>query len=256
MYRTNSLYSADFYFFTAPISADTATTYSEKTKTKESIVEGFRETHQLKVYPQNGGLTTIDNPTAETILMYNRTTHYLVAPIFLALNQPFMCSAKKVIPMSAPPVNQRQVEQSTVLKIKRETLLASPTRHTMLNSYSILPYIPVTGPPEKHLTPTIHIEGIEGNGATIATPKNALFTFLPNFVNAPPEENGGDKNEDDADKDKKYDIQEESMKASIDFLSSLSVTLDQAKTFDDGIVECITSILVHDPIVSVAQVST
>lgn len=213
----------------------------------------YREISQLHVYAKNGGLATIDNPTAETILMYNRKTHYLVAPIFLALNQPFMCSAKKVIPMSAPPVNQRQVEQSTVLKIRRETLLASKTRHTMLNSYSILPYTPVP----KHLPSTIRIEGTDGNGNNVATTKNASFTFLPNFVNAP-EDKDGYKNDDDADKDedKKYDIQEKSMNESIDFLSSLSLRLDQAKNFDDGIVECIESLTTCDQIVSVAQAST
>jgi hypothetical protein len=168
-----------------------------------------------------------------------------------------MCSAKKVIPMSAPPVNQRQVEQSTVLKIKRETLLASTTRHTMLNSYSILPYTPVSGPPAKKLLSTIRIEGIDGNGNNVATTKNALFTFLPNFANAPEDNNGGNDDADkDKDEDKKYDIQEKSMNDSIDFLSSLSVTLDQAKTFDDGIVECIKSLLSHDSMVSVAQVPT
>lgn len=240
--------------FTATDLAKTNTSPAVANATTESIVGGrYRETSQLQIYQKNGALITIDNPTAETILMYNRKTHYLVAPIFLALNQPFMCSDKKVIPMSAPPVNQRQVEQNTVLKIRRETLLASTTRHTMLNSYSILPYTPV----RKQLPSTISIEGTDGNGNNIATTKNALFRFLPNFVNTP-EDNDGNKNDDDVDKDEdeKYNIQEKSMHDSIDFLSSLSLTLDQAQNFDDGIVECIQSIIAADDIVSLAQVST
>lgn len=231
--------------------ADTAT-HSKKPQTNEGgIVERCREALHLSVYPNNEGLTTTGNPNADSILRYNRTTHCLVAPIILALNQPFMCSAKEVIPVSAPPVNQRQVEQSTVLKIKKETLLASSTKHTLLNSYSILPYTSVSDPSAKHSLP---IEGTDGNGNTITTPKTALFTFLPNFVNAPPEENGSDKNNDDADKDndeeRKYDILEESMNKRITSLSSLSIILDKAKTFDDGIVECIKSL--HAQIVSVA----
>ena len=231
--------------------ADT-TTHSKKHQTNEGgIVERRREALHLSVCPNKEGLTTTGNPNADSILRYNRTTHCLVAPIILALNQPFMCSAEEVIPMSAPQVNQRQVEQSRVLKIKKDTLLASSTKHTLLNSYSILPYTSVSDPSAKHSLP---IEGTDANGNTIPTTKTALFTFLPNLVNAPPEENGSDKNKDDADKVNdevtRYDDLEESMNDRITSLSSLSIILDKANTFDDGIVACIASL--HAKIVSVA----